>query len=106
MSPPDPPDGRVRVFAAHYDDFDPPPGATLLARGAHRPNQAFRLGSVVGLQFHPEVDAALVAQWYAGTREPLPCTRREVVDGAARHASRVRRVLDAFCQVVARGTGA
>jgi GMP synthase (glutamine-hydrolysing) len=100
-----PPDERPRVFASHYDVFDPPPGATLLARGSDRPNQAFRLGSVVGLQFHPEVDAALVAQWHAHFREPLPCTEREVVDGAVRHASKVRRVLDAFCRAVASGTG-
>ncbi|HZD03119.1 MAG TPA: type 1 glutamine amidotransferase [Actinomycetes bacterium] len=97
---------RARVFAAHYDVFDPPPGAALLARGSDRPNQAFRLGSVVGLQFHPEVDATLAAQWHAHARAPLPCTEREVTDGAARHASKARRVLDAFCQVVAREAGA
>ncbi len=92
---------RAYVFSAHYDVFDPPPGSTLLARGADRPNQAFRLGSVTGLQFHPEVDAALVAEWHGHVREPLPCSRREVVAGAVRHAPGARRVLDAFCQVVA-----
>lgn len=30
----------------------------------------------------------------------------EVVDGAVRNAPRARRVLDAFCRVVARGTAA
>src|SRR6266540_2122738 len=99
-------DQRADVFAAHYDVFDLPPGATLLARGADRPNQAFRLGSVVGLQFHPEVDAALVAQWHASSREPPSCSEREVVDGAARHAPAARRVLDAFCQGVAGATAA
>jgi GMP synthase (glutamine-hydrolysing) len=86
---------NARVFSSHYDVFDLPAGATLLARGADRPNQAFRLGSVVGVQFHPEVDAALVAAWHAG--------ERELVDGAVRHAPRARRVLDAFCRTVARG---
>jgi len=99
-------DQRADVFAAHYDVFDLPPGATLLARGADRPNQAFRLGSVVGLQFHPEVDAALVAQWHASSREPPSCSEREAVDGAARHAPAARRVLDAFCQGVAGATAA
>lgn len=99
-------DQRARVFASHYDVFDVPPGATLLARGADRPNQAFRLGSVVGLQFHPEVDAALVGQWHASSPERLPCSEREVVDGAVRHAPAARRVLDAFCRVVAGTAGA
>jgi GMP synthase (glutamine-hydrolysing) len=94
------------VFASHFDVFDPPPGATLLARGADRPNQAFRLGGVVGVQFHPEVDAARVAAWHARAREPLPRTAHEVVDGAVRYAPRARRVLDAFCRVVAGGTDA
>jgi GMP synthase (glutamine-hydrolysing) len=98
-------DQDARVFAAHYDVFDPPPGSTMLALGAQRPNQAFRLGSVVGVQFHPEVDAAMVAEWYDNAPGPLPCSRREAVDGAVRHAPASRRMLDAFCRVVARAAG-
>jgi GMP synthase (glutamine-hydrolysing) len=94
-----------RVFAAHYDVFDPPAGSTLLARGAQRPNQAFRLGSVVGVQFHPEVDAAMVAEWHASAPSPPPRSRHEVVEGAVRHAPASRRMLDAFCRVVARSAG-
>ena len=96
---------RARVFSAHNDVFDPPPGATLLARGADRPNQAFRLGSVVGVQFHPEVDAGMLARWHAHARKPPPRSEREIVEGALRHAAAARRVLDAFCEVVARGPG-
>jgi GMP synthase (glutamine-hydrolysing) len=46
---------------AHQDTFDLPPGATLLARSAYP--AAFRYGSALGVQFHPEADAALAASW-------------------------------------------
>jgi GMP synthase (glutamine-hydrolysing) len=98
--------GAVRVFSWHRDSFDPPPGATLLARGAPDRHQAFRLGSVVGLQFHPEVDERIVTGWYAaaagqGSTPAYPLG--EALAGAASHVPAARRVLDAFCLAAARG---
>src|SRR6266700_1826400 len=90
----------TRVLQWHHDTFDPPPGATLLARGDHYPNQAFRLGSVVAVQFHPEVDADLISLWYGESSTPPPILLEELVDGADRYAARARRMLDAFCAVV------
>jgi len=52
------------TFQLHSDSFSVPPGATLLAGSAACPAQAFRLGSCAyGVQFHPEVDRAIVAAW-------------------------------------------
>lgn len=48
----------------HRDTWDLPPGGVLLARSA-RFRQAFRLGSALGVQPHPEVDADIVASWFA-----------------------------------------
>jgi len=48
----------------HRDTWDLPPGGVLLARST-RYNQAFRLGSALGIQTHPEVDADIVASWFA-----------------------------------------
>ncbi len=93
-------DGGTRVLQWHHDTFDPPPGATLLARGDHYPNQAFRLSSVVAVQFHPEVDADLISLWYGESSTPPPILLEELVDGADRYAARARRMLDAFCAVV------
>lgn len=39
----------------HHDRFTPPPGATLLAETDRAP-QLFTIGTLVGTQFHPEVD--------------------------------------------------
>jgi GMP synthase-like glutamine amidotransferase len=49
-------------FAWHEDAFSLPSGATPLARSAAG-LQGFRLGTSTGLQFHPEVDPAIVARW-------------------------------------------
>jgi GMP synthase-like glutamine amidotransferase len=94
-------DSDVRVFSSHHDVFDLPPGGDLLAWGGHAPNQAFRLGSVLGVQFHPEVDAAMVASWYDQASTPRPLPRETVISDAQRYAPRARRVLDAFCRLVA-----
>ena len=52
------------VFQWHGETFTLPPDATLLASCPQVPNQAFRLGrGQYGLQFHVEIDAALVDSW-------------------------------------------
>ncbi len=49
-----------RFYNWHEEGFDLPRGARLLATGERFPNQAFAYGRAVGLQFHPEADAALI----------------------------------------------
>jgi len=56
---------RPTVLHWHSDVVDLPAGATLLASTDATPVQAFRAGSALGLQFHPEVDAALLDLWLA-----------------------------------------
>jgi GMP synthase (glutamine-hydrolysing) len=87
----------AELFEWHHDTFDPPPGATLLAGGAVYP-QAFRLGSVVAVQFHPEVDAPMLTGWWAGTVPPPNYPLEEAVGGAGRNAANATRLLEAFCR--------
>ncbi len=52
------------VFHWHGETFDLPQGAVRLAFSALTMNQAFRLGQTAyGLQFHLEVDAAMIDAW-------------------------------------------
>jgi GMP synthase-like glutamine amidotransferase len=51
-----------RVVVSHGDTFDLPPGAVLLAR-TNRYLHAFRLGSALAVQFHPEAGPDLVEGW-------------------------------------------
>ena len=48
----------------HGDQCVPPPGARLLAR-TEVCAQAFSVGRHLAVQFHPEVDAALLSRWLA-----------------------------------------
>jgi GMP synthase (glutamine-hydrolysing) len=89
----------AELFEWHHDTFDPPPGATLLAGGAVYPSQAFRLGGVVAVQFHPEVDAPLLAGWWAGTTPQPSYPIAEALAGVARNTANATRLLEAFCRV-------
>jgi GMP synthase-like glutamine amidotransferase len=55
-------------LAWHVDEILAPDGAEILARNASGV-QAWRLGPHVGLQFHPEVDVAIVDAWIESERE-------------------------------------
>jgi GMP synthase-like glutamine amidotransferase len=57
-------------FEWHLDTFAVPPGARLLARSALCP-QAFRIGSSIGLQFHPEATPEIIAGWIRTGRDSL-----------------------------------
>ena len=52
------------VLSFHGDTWDPPPGATVLARSA-RYLHAFRLGSALGVQPHPEAPSSIARRWFA-----------------------------------------
>jgi GMP synthase (glutamine-hydrolysing) len=54
------------VYHWHRDGFDLPASTTLIARGRGAfPIQGFALDRSLGLQFHPEVDEAIMAHWMA-----------------------------------------
>jgi GMP synthase (glutamine-hydrolysing) len=65
---------RPTVFQWHGDTFDLPRGAVHLARSFLCRHQAFRFrDAVYGLQFHVEVDGAMVRDWLR-----QPGSRREL----------------------------
>ena len=59
------------VFHWHSDTFDLPESATRLVSSTNYSNQAFQLGSAVGLQFHLEVDDSMVNLWLDNTEKKL-----------------------------------
>ncbi len=62
----------LHVYHWHKEGFEVPAGATLLARGDAFPHQAYRFGSnAYGLQFHPEVTAAVAGSWIKSAPEHL-----------------------------------
>jgi GMP synthase-like glutamine amidotransferase len=87
----------------HSDVVELPHGARELARSAAGP-QAFTLGVHLGLQFHPEVDEAIMATWVVeGASElervgvdPEWLRARTAEQAAAGAARRTEELVDAF----------
>lgn len=72
------------VAESHFDAVtELPPQAQLLATGVGCPVQAFRVGSVVGVQFHPEATPELVEKWSIvnGTDSAVVAAKTRAVDG-------------------------
>jgi GMP synthase-like glutamine amidotransferase len=86
-------------FQFHSDTFTVPPGATLLARSAVGP-QAFRAGSALAVQFHPEVTPEIVGRW--ATSDPARRPRRHDRHRARRPDGR-RAAAGPGCDTSARG---
>ena len=100
---PDRAEGRLEVvgpfFAWHEDAFTVPPGATELARSPAGP-QAVAHGRSLALQFHPEVDEAIVEAWLDWGRGQLADARLDEdalrAETAARAADARRRAFALF----------
>ena len=78
-------------FHWHYEQLSVPPGARELARSAAGP-AAFRTGPHLGVQFHPEVTADVVADWSRSVEElaALGIDPAALVEETRRRAPRAR----------------
>ena len=99
----DPTLGRVHAalgagFAApsmHADAVSElPPGAVWLASSAQYPFHAFRVGSALGVQFHPEAGSPTMCSWAAGHGEPTEPVAAEMT----RHAESLELLADLIVQ--------
>lgn len=59
------------VFHWHGDTFDLPQNAVRLAHSKDYQNQAFQIGSAVGVQFHLEVDEDTIRLWLEKSKDEL-----------------------------------
>ncbi|MGD0641175.1 MAG: glutamine amidotransferase [Roseiarcus sp.] len=90
------------VYHWHFDGFELPRGAKLLASGAEDfPNQAFSFGGeAIGLQFHPEVTYAMMCRWTTRGHErlsrPGAQPRQRHLEGWFQHDSGVANWLGDF----------
>ena len=87
------------AFELHGETFDLPAGAVLLATGGRVPHQAFAVGSAVGLQFHLEATAPMIAAWSAS----FPASERDrCATGTALHLPESHRLCEAVLDYVLR----
>lgn len=84
-------------FQYHSDGFTLPQGATPLAHNESG-LQAFRIGPSLGVQFHPEVTAALVTSWCAaggdGKLIEAGIDPEELIEETVRHAQTSQPALE------------
>ena len=59
------------VFHWHGDTFDLPQNAVRLAHSKDYQNQAFQIGSAIGVQFHLEVDEKTIRLWLEKSKNEL-----------------------------------
>jgi GMP synthase-like glutamine amidotransferase len=96
-------------FQWHFDSWTLPPGATEIARTA-KSSQAFVLGRALALQFHPEIDNALLELWLAEDRDGEVVAaglshdelRERTTELANSAATRIRGLVRGFLAHVAR----
>ena len=68
----------MKVFQWHGDTFDLPGGAVVLAGSKLYANQAFRIETVYGLQFHLEVREADIAAWIHAYKAELDAMKTDI----------------------------
>ncbi len=100
-------DGMDETFATlqwHNDSFDLPKGAILLASSQVCLHQAFRVGEQAwGLQFHPEVDEAIIRDWSAWDKDTAARTEELVAEhrkGEAEYRKVLQRMLENFIRTI------
>lgn len=94
-------DAPLHVYHWHHEGFDLPAGAELLASGERFPHQAYRHGAnAFGVQFHPEVDHAILETWLVEGAKELtsPGAQSAAVqrDHHARHDAALDGWFDGF----------
>jgi GMP synthase-like glutamine amidotransferase len=95
-------------FQWHYDRWKLPDAATELARNANS-SQAFILDRNLAVQFHPEMNSAILASWMAtgGTEEMNALGRdvdelvRQTAERDASNRERAHKLVDLFLDHVA-----
>lgn len=100
------------AFLWHGDTFVIPPKARLLALDRDCPNQAFRLGRAVGLQFHLEITPVEAENWAEAYKEELHAAGKsrtrlsaECREQEAAMANLARLLLDNFLYGVIKQKG-
>lgn len=99
------PGDTTTVFQWHYDAFEPPAGAQLLAR-SDACAQAFSIGPHLAMQFHVELDADKLDAWlaahderfFAAASHDTVQTPAEMRQGVAAHVAAQQGLADRIYQ--------
>ena len=99
-------------FSFHFDAFQLPPQAQLLGQ-TDLANQAYVLGKTVGVQFHPEINSDMFANWLESWQQSeaglafmqayeaeISLLKQKFIDEEAENLSRLIGFLSAYVALV------
>ena len=84
------------VFHWHEETFTLPHGAMRLAHSNSYPNQAFKIGTAVGLQFHLEVDESMINSWLNHTHYISRNEKEKILNDAEKNFSILKQNISIF----------
>ena len=84
------------AFHWHEETFTLPQNAVRLVHSSDYPNQAFKIGTAVGLQFHLEVDELMINSWLANTHHVSQNEKEEILNDIEKNFSILKQNISIF----------
>ena len=84
------------VFHWHEETFTLPQNAIRLVHSSDYPNQAFKIGTAVGLQFHLEVDESMINSWLARTHHISQNEKEKILNDIEKNFSILKQNISIF----------
>ena len=84
------------AFHWHEETFTLPQNAIRLVHSSDYPNQAFKIGTAVGLQFHLEVDELMINSWLANTHHVSQNEKEEILNDIEKNFSILKQNISIF----------
>ena len=84
------------VFHWHEEAFTLPQNAIRLVHSSDYPNQAFKIGTAVGLQFHLEVDESMINSWLASTHHISQNEKEKILNDIEKNFSILKQNISIF----------
>ena len=84
------------AFHWHEETSTLPQNAIRLAHSTDYPNQAFKIGTAVGLQFHLEVDESMINSWLVRTHHISQNEKEKILNDIEKNFSILKQNLSIF----------
>ena len=84
------------AFHWHEETFTLPQNAIRLVRSTDYPNQAFKIGTAVGLQFHLEVDESMINSWLSRTHHISQNEKEKILNDIEKNFSILKQNISIF----------
>ena len=84
------------AFHWHEETSTLPQNAIRLAHSSDYPNQAFKIGTAVGLQFHLEVDESMINSWLVRTHHISQNEKEKILNDIEKNFSILKQNLSIF----------